>query len=60
MIFDYPPTENSQGAIAIDVKSTNGRIECLPPGESTCGYVISGGNTFTFTCGNAVLEYIKN
>ncbi len=58
-VFTYPSTENNQGAVTINVTAMNGNSGCLPPGETTCGYVVDN-NSLQFTCGGSVLTYTKN
>jgi hypothetical protein len=53
-----PATTNSSGSVVVTVTSTNANSGCLPAGNTTCNYSISG-NSLSFNCGGGVITYTK-
>lgn len=57
--FDYPNVTNSSGSVLITNKTTNAATGCLPAGETTCQYAVSGVQ-LTVSCGGGASTYTKN
>lgn len=54
----YPNVTASSGFVIVNVTSTNGSGGCLPLGQTSCSYAVSG-NTMQYNCGGGVLTFIK-
>lgn len=58
--FTYPSsTTGSSGNVAITVTASSAKSECMPVGQTTCGYSVSG-NTLSFSCLGGTLTYSRN
>ena len=56
--FTYPNVTASSGSVLLTVTSTSGISGCLPVGEHTCTYSVSG-NTLNYSCGGSGLTYTR-
>lgn len=56
--FTYPNVSEGSGNVLVKMTSTNGNSGCLPLGETSCGYAISG-TTMAFDCGAGAESYTK-
>lgn len=56
--FTYPRVSANSGTATISVSATNDNQGCLPAGDASCGYTVSG-DTLSFDCGGSVLVYTR-
>jgi hypothetical protein len=56
--FNYPMVSANSGTATISVTATNNNQGCLPMGDASCGYTVSG-DTLSFDCGGSVLVYTR-
>lgn len=56
--FTTAKVSDANGFMTVNVSSTNGNAGCLPTGQTTCEYIISGSN-LAFDCGSGPIYYTK-